>query len=544
MTVRSLNLLKSPGKNCCRLHERFLSMICHLDRTFQMLAIAAIGLVPSAAMAQIPPDNQLVRNNPDIVVTPGKYSAALPVVNVTIFAVINAGQAFPPFSEEHLELSANNTAPANIDIAQHCYRSPPMGRVLECQIPFELSPADAANPSTLISARLLVRKTSPAWQGYIVGRKLTTAQAGQGGAAGTGANSGGSGVTNAGGPCWTETQPLMPTTTQNGSFVFTIQPGDLCGGTFFIDPPVAVGYDFSVTGAGITKITVPTAQTVPDPDGYQLLFPGLSIQPVNLMPGQDYSPAFPQTEFKLRGIDPALLLDPSDQTAFAVGLALTPLQGPITITQTPVTGPPSPPPPPPPINGLGGDDITLLQQNNVNYPAVATVTSDVEFQNYGTFPLSANTQPPRWNIDIDSAQIRIEFVHPSGMASYGPGFVFNFKDLDPQLPGCTGMPIIVNGITTTSRSDVPFTMTGSQFRAHEVDIPLGPPTSEPGTTYDWAIGDWTETKLVFACAPPLMPPGSSIATPIDADGGRPVRAVPNRKTRKAASSRRKRAQDK
>jgi len=478
-------------------------------KTLAALGASALALSATVVAAQIPPDNQLARNNPDIVVTPGKYSVTGPVVNVTIYAFINAGQGFPPFSEEYLELSADNTPPALIDIAQYCYRSGAMDRALECQIPFELSAIDAANSTTLIGARLLIRKTSPTFQGYIVGRKTAMQQAGQGGAPGTGANSGGTGTTGTGGPCWTETAPLMPTTMQAGTFVFIIQPPDLCSGTFFIDPPAAIGYDFTVSGAGITKVTMPSAQVIADADGYQVIFPGLTSPPVNLMPGQDYTLPTPQTTFKLRGIDAGLMLDPADQTAFPVGVALTPPQGPVTITQTPVTAPSSPTP----ITGLGGDTITLLQQNNANYPANAVVTPAIEFQNFGTFPLSANTAPPRWNIDVDSAQIRIEFVHPSGMASYGPGFVFNFKDLNPQIPGCSGLPIIVGGITTTNRSDVPFTESGTVFRAHEVDVPLGPPTSEPGTTYDWAIGDWVETKLVFGCSLPVTPSQTDLRPP-------------------------------
>jgi hypothetical protein len=272
MTMACLNIAHLSRPTPFTLIKRTRLMTYRFNCALKQFGIVSVALMPATAMAQIPPDNQMVRNNPDIVVSAGTYSPALPVVNVSIYAVINAGQAFPPFSEEYLEISADNTAPANIDIAQYCARSGAMGRALECQIPFELSATDAANPSTLIGARLLARKTTPVWQGYIVGRKLTSRQDGQGGAAGTGANSGGSGATHAGGPCWTETQPLMPTTTQNGSFVFIIQPGDLCGGTFYIDPPVAVGYDFSVSGGSITKITMPTAQTVPDPDGYQLLF--------------------------------------------------------------------------------------------------------------------------------------------------------------------------------------------------------------------------------------------------------------------------------
>ena len=190
---------------------------------------------------------------------------------------------------------------------------------------------------------------------------------------------------------------------------------------------------------------------------------------------------------------------------------------------------PPPPPPPATVYGLGGDSITLLQQDNVNYPATAIVTPNVEYQNFETFPLSATALPPRWNIDVQADSIRIDFIHPNGLASYGPGFEFNFKDLNPQIPGCTGIPVIINGITTTNRTDVPYTEFGTSFAAWEVDIPLGPPKSEPETTYDWAVGDWIETKLVFACSPPPTPSQMQVkASEPERRGAAPAR--PQRKT--------------
>ncbi len=157
---------------------------------FAGTALAAI-CAPTAALANIPPDSTLTRNNPDIVVTQGKYSPAGPVVTVQIYAVVNAGQAFPPFSEEYLEISASNTSAALIDVGQYCNRTGAQNRALECQIPFELSPADANSANTSIQARLLLRKTTPSWQGYIVGGAIATKQSGHGGPSGSGANSGG-----------------------------------------------------------------------------------------------------------------------------------------------------------------------------------------------------------------------------------------------------------------------------------------------------------------------------------------------------------------
>lgn len=548
------------------------------------------------AAAQIPPDNQLSRNNPDIVVTLGKYSPTRPVVNVQIYAVINAGQAFPPFSEELLEIGAANTPASLIDVAQYCNRTSAMNRVLECQIPFELSAIDASNPTTMVRARLLVRKSNPVWQGYIVGGALTSLQSGQGGMPGSGANT--TADANAGGnpvQCPTENAPMMPTSTANGAFQFSIAQQDLCDGEFWIDPPIAIGYRYTVTGATFSKVTMPSAQTVADTDGYVFRMPATTTVPVRAMASQSID--FPSgiTEFVVSNIDASLQLDPTDPLAFAIGLDLSAPTGDVTIIQTPLTAP-APAPTVPIANagqdtsvpsgsgytldgsassdpegdaltyswtqvsgpqvaltgantstpsfafpntagslhfkltvtdpagnqaqpdyvvvnfqnvvasnsgpsGLLGDAVTVLVMSNTNYPATHVVGPGSELVDYGTAPFSPNASPRRWNIDLSASKFRIAFLHPGGdagsggAADYGNGFVFNFTDLNPSVPGCLGTPIVTDAVTSTSNSAAPLVVSGTQFSDHSVTVPLAPPSG----VYNWTPSDWIEVDLTFGC---------------------------------------------
>ena len=308
--------------------------------------------------------------------------------------------------------------------------------------------------------------------------------------------------------CTTETQPLLPTSLSQGAFMFAISPSDICNGTFFIDPPIATGYDFSLVGGAFEKITAPTAQTVPDPNGYQVTFPNSSVPPVTLMPGQSHVLTSYVREFNVRGIDAALQLNPSDQTAFPMGVDIVPdNSGPIVILQKPVSPPPTSPPAAP-VYGLGGDEVTILQENNPGSAVSAIVSSAVEFPNlHGRMANGVNIGPPRWDIDIDTDRIRVAFAQAAGPASYGATFTLNIIDLNPSVPSCNRLrrPTIIGGTTTSNRTDVPFTISGTQVSARRVDIPIGPPQSEAGSTYDWNPGDWVEVQLQYGCTAELRP---------------------------------------
>lgn len=135
--------------------------------------------------------------------------------------------------------------------------------------------------------------------------------------------------------CTDEANPLMPVRQQGGSFIFMLASGEVCGQPFFIDPPIAVGYQYKVSGAQIVAITAPSAQTVADADGYNMVAYGKYWVMPRLQPGQRYQFPSPVSHILINDIDAALQLDPGDQQAFALGLELTTPTGLVTIEQTP-----------------------------------------------------------------------------------------------------------------------------------------------------------------------------------------------------------------
>lgn len=142
-----------------------------------------------------------------------------------------------------------------------------------------------------------------------------------------------------------EFAPLLPNDPDpnDGIFVFDL-PDDLdLGEIFFIDPPVAVGYTYTVTDAEFSMIQAPSLATIEDIDGYQIDFIDISGQArsFDLGAGEllDVS-IFGVTEFVLSGIDVSLSLDPNDPLAFPLGVALQNVDpnGPTpTITQAALT---------------------------------------------------------------------------------------------------------------------------------------------------------------------------------------------------------------
>lgn len=145
--------------------------------------------------------------------------------------------------------------------------------------------------------------------------------------------------------CTTEADPMMPTNTNGGSFVFILNAAGTCTNQiFWIDPPVAVGYTYEITGAKFVKIKAPNLSSVNDTDGYAFSYPTGSMGGISA--GQEYTFLTPTSVFEIFGINPALTLDPNDSQAFPLGIELTtPTGNQVTITQTPHTEeyPPLPP---------------------------------------------------------------------------------------------------------------------------------------------------------------------------------------------------------
>ncbi len=146
--------------------------------------------------------------------------------------------------------------------------------------------------------------------------------------------------------CNPESSALMPSSTSSGSFVFVISVADVCPGEFWIDPPVASGYDYEMTGAKFEAVKMPSNSSVPDPDGYevsyiiQTMIGGVmqSIEKAKILQsGESLTFDQPVSKFRVRGINPDLSLDPTDEMAFPIGIDVTTPTSNVTITQTPVT---------------------------------------------------------------------------------------------------------------------------------------------------------------------------------------------------------------
>jgi len=121
-------------------------------------------------------------------------------------------------------------------------------------------------------------------------------------------------------------------------FFFAIDVGDVTPfQTFFIDPVIAVGYTYEITGSTFTSVTAPTLAQVNDADGaYTLTVNGVSS---TILAGQtvNFGAAANVSQFTIEGIDLGLELDPNDPTAFITGVAVSTFTGTLGITQTPIT---------------------------------------------------------------------------------------------------------------------------------------------------------------------------------------------------------------
>jgi len=136
----------------------------------------------------------------------------------------------------------------------------------------------------------------------------------------------------------TPDDPLFPNgTTTDGGYVFANVPVSE-GLPLYVDPLVATGYDYSVTGGPLITSAIFSALTG-DADGYDIYTLGdLSTAGWlgHVAAGGTFDFLNPVSGFSLRGIDLASALNPNDPTAFVTGLIFD-RSGTATITQTPVT---------------------------------------------------------------------------------------------------------------------------------------------------------------------------------------------------------------
>lgn len=128
----------------------------------------------------------------------------------------------------------------------------------------------------------------------------------------------------------TPDNPILPTgrAGEDGYvFDFEVEFTDV---TYFIDPPVATGYDYSVVGSMFTSAQFTSALV--DLDGYELWDGGTFLGTVAI--GDIFTFASPLSSFELRGINPANLLTPGDPLAFVSGFTFNSV-GLVSVTQIP-----------------------------------------------------------------------------------------------------------------------------------------------------------------------------------------------------------------
>jgi hypothetical protein len=291
---------------------------------------------------QIPPHNTMsaiTSYNVQVNPTPPQYDPVNRNLSLSISVSPNAlpSSISPPYRTELLEVSSDSSPITQVAISSQCTRSGTNNATLNCTVPFTLPVADASQPIRTLTARYFADRVIPSstleWTGYSAGLKLINCTPGQCGTSGGGSSSGGS----TGPLCPPEGSPMMPTSTANGGFQFAIPQSQLCPGIFFIDPPIATGYNYTATNTKFQQITMPSLTSVQDNDGYVVSFPGSGLPNVSLTAGQTHTLPTPFETFEVNGINPALQLSPTDALAFRTGVKMTVATGPVTINQTPIT---------------------------------------------------------------------------------------------------------------------------------------------------------------------------------------------------------------
>ena len=143
----------------------------------------------------------------------------------------------------------------------------------------------------------------------------------------------------------TPENPLMPVIVDNSfEFTFPVQPGR----TFFIDPEIAIGYDYAVSGGPLfASVTAPTG--INTSNIFDLIF---GTSNVSITGGVAYNFGTPQSSFRIEGIDLTANLDPTNPLAFVTGVSFN-SSGTVNVTQTPITFNTSSVPGPIPLFGVG-----------------------------------------------------------------------------------------------------------------------------------------------------------------------------------------------
>lgn len=130
--------------------------------------------------------------------------------------------------------------------------------------------------------------------------------------------------------------PLLPTFIGPDGFVFELDARLLANDQrVWIDPIIATGYTYKITGAEFASVTAPSLAVVNDADGYMVTVGGSTF---SLLAGETYTFGDGVNEFTIADIATGLALDPADPAAFATGISVRDIVAQtIVITQTPIT---------------------------------------------------------------------------------------------------------------------------------------------------------------------------------------------------------------
>ena len=151
--------------------------------------------------------------------------------------------------------------------------------------------------------------------------------------------------------------PLIPPTPANPTdpWVFPAFTVFDPGFTWWLDPDVAVGYTYSVTGGPLFASY--QAPTLPFDNDYELFGSSDSCSTFtnslgSITGGSPFSFGTPVNCFAIKGIDVANMLDPTNTSAFVAGVTFDSI-GTVNVTQTPITEFVEAVPGPLPLLGLG-----------------------------------------------------------------------------------------------------------------------------------------------------------------------------------------------
>ena len=384
--------------------------------------------------------------------SPATYSVNSPtqIVNFTITPVGSTVQP-PAYVNELIELSSNTGQIVSVSPQTDCTRN---NNVLTCTKSYTMPATDLLEPFRQLTVRYyadrLIQNTQTPWTGFSQGfQSISQSPSATGGNSGVGTQT-----------CTAENNPLMPDQTGNGTFTFNIPAGDVCPTDFWIDPPIARGYSYTVTGAKFESVTMPSLQTVNDSSGYLLEFPPSDFGPdVWLNASETHNFTYPVNNFTIQGINPSLALNPNDPAAFATGIDLTTPTGPVTITQSAIKQD---------YPGTGAKPMVcnawthdaLRQSIRASRPSSPSATYDLRV--LLDFPIQqallANLAEVRaWRPDTREINLKI-FASDAG-AGVNPV---------PSVPGSThpGVPGLTSIYRSSTKLMVPNTWGGQAFKTN------------------------------------------------------------------------------